>query len=157
MLDELIHLSEQDEAILNRFSLVRDPNQETLDDPTKAPVADFSSGFVGWSIDAIGTYFKERCKKEFPNGRGTHKWSTTVFAVLDERSVQDKTAILATWWATLPENYEEDPDNVEFDYGWHIRRVRFADACHFAAGISVEPGLFLEELNEDEDGVMKRP
>lgn len=143
----------------NVFSLVRTPDQATLDDPTNAPVEEFSSGFVGWTIDAIGTYFNQRCEREFPNGEGTHKWSTMTFTILDERSLTDKTVTIATWWATVPEEFKEDIDHFDdhATYGWHTVRVKFPEASHVAAAMDFQTGLYLEELSEDEDGVLKLP
>jgi len=145
-----------------RWSLVRTRDQATLDDPTTAPVSDFSTDFVNASIDDIGTYLKKRYRREFPNIPAD--WSSESFAILDERSVKDKTLLIVRWWQvdqSLEELQEMQDEWLIERYkptGWHALRVGFKDAPQVGSSIEFSPGVFLVDMqgpeNFTEDGVL---
>lgn len=137
---------------------MRQPSQEEFDFPTQAPVGDFENGFNGWTIDALGIFFRERNKANLEGKNAVH-WALETFAVLDERSVLDKTLLVIHWWASSPPEYDEDPEEQikHFTWSWWTRRVKFQVAGHFAAAVRVNGGFMLEELAEDEQGVVQVP
>jgi hypothetical protein len=65
-------------------------DQTEFPKPSPPPQEDFASGFIGASIGDIGNW----CKAKFPECSETDPISGVNFAILDERSVIDKTLLL---------------------------------------------------------------
>ena len=107
---------------MNPVSLVRQPNQSVFDNPTPLPVQPFNSGFLNYSIDALGSFVKENT----PAHRGDIV--ADIFAAMDERSLTDDTLLVARWLKEhTPDAYDNDDLDDENKVGesWVVRRVRF--------------------------------
>lgn len=127
----------------NLWSLVRDREQEKLELPTKRPVENFDTGFLGASIDELGAFFKERYDKE------SVLWdkpecimSRKTFAVLDERGLRENNILVAHWWFK-EDDEDKQPDGsgeiIENDdsnvYEWKTLRVPFFAAAALVGAI----------------------
>ncbi|KAH8601082.1 hypothetical protein B0O99DRAFT_589164 [Bisporella sp. PMI_857] len=148
-----------------RWSLVRTRDQAPLDDPTTAPVGDFETSFLNASIDEIGVYFNTRYTREFPDYPAD--WSSKSFAVLDERSIEDKTLLIVRWWQqdqSLEELQEIRDEWLIGRYkptGWQSLRVTFEDSPQVGSSIELSPSAYLVDLqgpeNFTDDGVLIMP
>ncbi|KAH6663429.1 hypothetical protein B0J14DRAFT_609449 [Halenospora varia] len=145
-----------------RWSLLRTRSQ-AIEDPTEGPVAEFETGFAGASVEELGQYYRERYEIEFPEHPCT--WDEYSFAILDERSVKDKTMLMVVWYEApdfdeLPED-DEELRQAWMPTGWKTLRLRFIDAPSVAQSISINAVLLLEELagpeNFREDGTFILP
>ncbi|KAI9725496.1 MAG: hypothetical protein M1828_003167 [Chrysothrix sp. TS-e1954] len=109
----------------NSISLVRNPDQRLFDDPTPVPVEPFHSGFLGYSIEDLGNYVNTHLLK--PQGGVT----PGTFAVLDERSMDDDTLVVARWTERFTDyalDHSEFTDEHKTFEGWKVRRINFHQA-----------------------------
>ena len=122
-----------------RWSLVRTPDQKTLDDPNIAPVSKFSTGFLNASIDDLGAHFEKRAPdiREHPAF-----WNETTFGVLDQRSIEEKTILVAIPYLAQDREElrtecggDEELMNAWIPSGWYKIRVSFQDAAFICSGI----------------------
>jgi hypothetical protein len=67
--------------------LIKSRDQTKFSQPSPPPQEDFQSDFIGASIEDIGNW----CKAKFPESSERHPISGVNFAILDGRSVIDKT------------------------------------------------------------------
>lgn len=153
-----IRESQRTEYSFNRWSLVRDPTQSPLAAKrTKTPVAAFQTCFKDASFESLARFVQELSAEKRGNAM------PDMFAVLDERSVRDKTVILSILHSAMPAEFrEEEWDESKVVTTWKEFRVEFIYACYVAAILEVKPYLFIDELDLgtahfDETGVFRVP
>lgn len=140
----------------NLWSLVRDREQAELELPTARPVEDFDTGFLGASIEEVGTFFKERYDKAaIAWEKPICVMSRKTFVVLDERGLRENNVVVAHWWLKEDDDdkrtdeivHEDDP-NV---FGWKTFRVPFCFAAELAQSID-EADFEIIDDSRDEPG-----
>lgn len=144
----------------NIFSLVRDPDQSTLDNPnSNPPIEDFQTGFKGYSDTDLRQYAKQRTTDL--RRQRNHSLVAEWIAVLDQRSVEEGNVVMHHFmeksaWEDMLQDAEV---NEAEDSIWWKWRVPFVSA--FQLWNSVESlewaGLELYSRPEylGEDGVVQ--
>ena len=91
---------------------MRTPSQQELRerDGTIAPVEQFTSGFQGWTISQLGDFIHQQRDALLAKDRNANVWELEYFAILDERTVKDRTFNVAhfSMWRRDPEVFESD-------------------------------------------------
>ena len=154
----------------NIFSLVRDPDQSTLDNPnSNPPIEDFQTGFKEYSDTDLRQYAKQRTTDL--RRQRNHSLVAEWIAVLDQRSVEEGNVVMHHFmeksaWEDMLQDAEQEvciPGQAEVneaeDSIWWKWRVPFVSA--FQLWNSVESlewaGLELYSRPEylGEDGVVQ--
>ncbi|OGM41684.1 hypothetical protein ABOM_009984 [Aspergillus bombycis] len=116
----------------NIFSLVRTPNQETLDEwHTEAPVQEFDTGFEEKRDAELRRFFQERLDQH--TDTQTTSISDSWLAVLDDKSPSQSTVVMhytydKSSWGPSP---IPGPAEVSGDTIWWKWRVPFKSAWTF--------------------------
>jgi hypothetical protein len=112
------------------------------------PVSNFESGFINASLDEIGTFFRARCEQHFgPYPKGSREMSHKTFEVLDERSLRDKTTVIAKWWFKNSAE-EREADGADEMY-WKALRVPWFAVAHVVEAIDEASFLYLDEAERN--------
>ena len=61
---------------------------------SRPPVSAFTSPFLGWTLEDVKTFFKEKVQDHNPDG-DSHN-ATSTFIILDERSVTDEMCLIVS-------------------------------------------------------------
>lgn len=123
----------------NIFSIIRDPNQPTLDNPnTNPPIEDFQTGFEGYSDTDLRQYAKQRIADL--RRQKNHSLTTEWIAVLDQRSAAEGNVVIhhymekSEWEDSLQDAEQEvripgqaDVNEAEDSVWWKLR-VPFGSA-----------------------------
>jgi hypothetical protein len=152
----------------NLWSLVRDREQGELDLPTKRPVEDFDTGFLGASIAELGALFWERYDKESSSwDKPECVMSRKTFAVLDERGLRENNILVAHWWFKEDDEDKRTEEIVEDDdpdvFGWKTLRVPFFAAAELTGSIDEADFEIIDESKYNpgqsmtEDGIFVLP
>lgn len=108
----------EDEPVGNPWCLIRRRDQETFEKPTNTPVEAFESGFIGATPEELQEFVASRFG---PDGAGKasddenslNYISTESFAIIDERTVRDKT--IRYWRQDAVSIFEEASIRVTWD------------------------------------------
>ena len=120
------------EDAFNIFSLVRTPNQETLDEwQTQTPVQEFDTGFEGKSDAELRRFFQECLDKH--TDTQTTSISDSWLAVLDDKSPSQGTVVMHYTYdkSSWGPNPIPGPAEVSDDTIWWKWRVPFQSAWTF--------------------------
>lgn len=107
-----------------------------------SPVADYRTGFENATPESLQSFVAEKVEgiDEFPNFAGEISFQT--FVVLDQRSVQDGTALVYHRYEKMPDGSEEDEwDEDKLIREWKAWRVRFVAAWFLCANLWHSPDL----------------
>lgn len=143
---------------------MRDRKQAELELPTKRPVEDFDTGFLGASIEELGAFFKQRYDRE------STLWDTPIcvmsrktFAVLDERGLRESNILVAHWWWREDDDDKRTDEIVENDdpdvFEWKTLRVPFFAASGLVGAIDEACYEIMDDSKEQpgqsmtEDGI----
>lgn len=98
--EEAVRAKQIDYDFINRWVLIRHPDQQTFERPTNPPVDQFESGFLGSTIEQIQDFVATKCG---PDGLGTgpdicnsDSLANDAFVVIDERTARDNTVLFYT-------------------------------------------------------------
>jgi hypothetical protein len=143
--------------------LVRSPQQQHLDkgeekEGISVPVRPFQSGYVNASMEQL----RGDLTRRVPETRGF--LSSRMFAVLDQRSAQDKTVLISRLVTTWPDDVDdEDPVALEASKieTWKVWRVGFLAAANMVSMCEEKSGVVANEMTGpefyDEHGVFQLP
>jgi hypothetical protein len=137
------------------WCLVRDLTQTEFPQGTAGLVERFESGFLESSVDDLIKFMKE------------HPNENTTFAILDERSMRDKTVAIHSLGFEMPDDVPEGEwDEEKAIESWKIYyRVPFASAAHVAMSLENQAYSFIQHWGftgkkdnfVDEEGVLQLP
>ena len=141
----------------NVFCLIESPEQKRVDKPTAPEVADFGTGFAGWSVKGLGDFCKEKFKTDNPKSQPPYI-SATIFAVLDERTTKDGTVLLAAydyWTERINPDDPSDADDAFRDCeGYRQLRAKWKaapDLIHTMPEIDLSQ--VVDSVKPEDDGV----
>lgn len=145
----------------NIFSLIESPDQKHVNKPTgPEQISDFRTGFEGWSIEQLGEFCKEKFdwrtnpKSQPPYIADGH------FAVLDERTIEDGTVLLASYrhWRERidPDNPSDEDDASNSFEGWRtVRSTKEAAADHLSILPVFDMNQLIAYMKPEDDGVWR--
>lgn len=119
-----------------QWILIRTPNQEFSQDQTTPPVEPFETGFMSASIESIGQHLLIRLDEAEKSGEPTNQFVKQFFGVLDERSIRDRTLLLAQKDFFSPEPERQGT--------WHTMRVTFEQVVLACAQVPERPWCFFD-------------
>ena len=161
-INELLrHAEEHSFSSGNIFCLIESPDQKRVDKPTEATVKDFETGFRGWSIEDLSKFCGEKFNKDNPKNQRPYI-SSTEFAVLDERTLEDGTVLLVkddVWTERIDPNDPSDADEAfrQCEGCRSVRAKRNAAPDLLQALAEVALSQVLEDMKPEDDGVWRDP
>lgn len=156
------------------FVLVQEPHKQSIGlEPTTAPIADFTTGFDGWSADQIRNFLVKNVSKPLKKSLVEPR----LYAILDAKSDQTRTVILGFEFSPLvmrdPDSMtEEEVDQWEIecdnsredenDLRWREWRVSFQNSLDVIRELGIptdfQPKLFNDAFVSrytDQEGVFE--
>jgi len=155
----LEHAEEHSVKSGNNFCLIESPDQKRVNKPTGRPVSDFKTGFAGWSIDQLGQFCKEKFDWRNPKSQAPYI-ADDIFAVLDERTLEDGTIVLAAyspWRERIDPNDLNDDDEAFIEHkGFRTARApRNAAPDHLSDLPELDFNELIAHMKPEDNGVIR--